>query len=150
MVDPADREPAVQVVPGACFVAIRDVPRSTRNAIWDSAADSDLNTSGRVRPSRSRITTTTWRLPFWFFAGGDLRLMLFMVRRQCSAVTAIDLDRAIVATQAHALQFRRHRLAQFVRQDEEPFCIARSDPSSSASAAFTFDPAIEKIAMAAR
>ena len=33
-----------------------------------SAADSDRNTAGRVRPSRSRITTTTWRLPFWFLA----------------------------------------------------------------------------------
>ena len=44
------------------------VPLAIRARMNETAASSEENTWGNVRPSRSRITTTTLRFPDWFSA----------------------------------------------------------------------------------
>jgi hypothetical protein len=68
VVDALDDVTAVQIVPQATSSAIISVSRATRLRMKDKAAPSERKAIGRILPLRSRITTTHWRLSFWFLA----------------------------------------------------------------------------------
>ena len=63
VIDPVSIVTAVQDIPRRQFVAIRTVPEATRARMVGTAALSRSTTTGMARPLRSRIMTTTWRLP---------------------------------------------------------------------------------------
>ena len=69
MIDPVNLVADVKLVPCCRFVGIRLGLRAPRVRMKLSAATSDSNTPGSVLPSgpRSRITTTTLRLPERFY-----------------------------------------------------------------------------------
>lgn len=65
-IDPLDLETLMEVIPRSSFVSVD--PLATRARMNVAAWLSLLNTAGTELPPRSRITTTTLRLPFWFLA----------------------------------------------------------------------------------
>ncbi len=65
MVDALREEAIVQAIPRGGLVGEDRGAGATLRPIVDTEAASERNTKGSVSPPRSRMTTTTLRLPVW-------------------------------------------------------------------------------------
>src|SRR4051794_324363 len=90
-----------------------------------SASTSLRNAPGSVLPPRSRITTTTLRLPLWFSRSRRSRRFSLPVCRPYMAAEKCTVDFRLLAfaTDRGLANLGSHRLADFVRQDESGFVL---------------------------
>jgi hypothetical protein len=73
MIDALSFETLMTIILRRCFVGVDDL---RRNAGADDKAAWLSDTAGTELPPRSRITTTTLRLPFWFPAETTVNAIL--------------------------------------------------------------------------
>jgi dipeptidyl aminopeptidase/acylaminoacyl peptidase len=105
------------------LVGIDGAAGGRRCGVATTEASSDLNTNGSVRPPRSRMMTTTRRLPVWFSAR---RRSLRSTRRLAGANVAAEI-RAVyfdLTRDSRALGFRSENFADFVSHDESRLVLA--------------------------
>ena len=76
-------------------------------------------------PVRSRITTTTWRLPFWLIVQPAIPAVLDVVCRFDipAEVGAVDFRNLAFAADMRAFHFRGDGFADFVGEDESGFVL---------------------------
>ena len=120
---------------------------STLSAIIAIEADSGGKTKGSVRPLRSRMTTTTRRLPFWLTRKATVDAVFFEVGRLhvAAEVAAVDFD---FAGRLDGLDLGGECFADFVGKNESRLVLhARSRDSARALLPLT---SLTKIAMAKR